>query len=735
MDGYAYNGNLRRLNLEKMKVMDMNFKYIFYFLVFALPLKASEGESHQRRAQAAFMQAAQRHMPADAQNGVRIAENIINELQPHWPFIKQAVKDQLPGMIRAYRNDLRGALNSAQIPAEVRERLPDALGQIDSHVQELADAVENRLPNIIADAIPAATYNQLLTAAAARDQDAILQIVNQNRPQIIGAIRNNLPSIIDAPNVSAETRASVNLIRQNEPQIEQALRARLPALAGTTFSQMTNILARLKRSDAALIQRIQGQLDGINVGNNMIAAAGIGFIREYIQQLPDTVIERSEAEEAELNELINNLPQMINEIDYPSIVRDALAEQREQKRKAEEEKRAQIKWQNTLVWATGGAGLKLGLYNADLLKLGLFGANIATDMLIYKKLQSNRIAKTFNAIKTDYNIFIEELEKYKKALDAFDKEYYDKGFVGKLLVDNRKRRKALSDPLRKYLQTKHALISGYNPFKNETLVPLLLRFATKKATEFIEDHYLITGSITDPRSHKAYIKNEQGQLVEQDRAPFSVITLIKWGQVLINPFSGIANIVSDLYLNGAGWIYNHIRPQEEKEDSKVEKSELSKAQNDKNNDSKDKLSRSEKLFHGGISFLYSPTGKNIAQFIGLGLGAKMYDDASSDIWSEYVISNLDKLLELLQQYKTAKETFKDDSVIKEVDSKIKKFIDKGLDTVSFVPGRLIRQWWAARNTANYKLALTLALPATAYIGYKVWQWFNEIKSKANTVSE
>lgn len=409
-----------------------------------------------------------------------------------------------------------------------------------------------------------------------------------------------------------------------------------------------------------------------------------------VQAMENTQEKLSPEEQAEIDVTIREIPTILEEANYKEIVNKEEQRQAKQEKKKEQAQDEKIKWQNTLLWATAVSSSRFipqfGIYKKDAVEGSFFAANIVSDIFLYKRIHNNRIAKISSLIKTNYLQMLDELEKVQKSQEAFEKEYDEKSMLGKMLVNQRRKKNSLANPLRNYIQQHHSLIK-YNPFKQETIVPLIVRFGVEKATTLLKNKFIEEVSIWDNRYGKVYEENAQGELVESDSRPISLLSILKWGQWFSNPFLAFVRERSNSFVSGMKWF--------------------------------------NKKYKWGIpECIYTPTGRAVIELIGLGWGVKLFDGGSNALWAEYVVGHMDELKKILQEYKKAKESFKQDSEIKRIEKDIKEYVAKGHDTASFIPARLLRQWWTARNSANARISFLIAFPIACIAGWKAYNFFN-----------
>ncbi len=424
-------------------------------------------------------------------------------------------------------------------------------------------------------------------------------------------------------------------------------------------------------------------------------------ILSSVQAMENTQGKLSPEEQAEIDATIREIPTILEEANPEEIIRKEEARQEKQEKKKEEARDNKIRWQNTLLWATAASSSqfipRFGIYNKDAVEGSFFAANIVSDIFLYKRIHNNRIAKITGHVKEHYQQILDELEKVQKAQDAFEKEYDEKSMLGKMLVNHRRKKSSLADPLRNYIQKYHSLIK-YNPFKQETIVPLMVRFGVEKATTLLKSKFLEDISIWDNRYGKVYEKNEYGEVVESDSMPISIVSILKWLQWGSNPFLAFVRDRSDSFVSGMGWF--------------------------------------NKRFKWGIpEWIYSPTGRAIIELIGLGWAVKLFDNGSNALWAEYIVNHMEELKKILEDYKKAKESFKPEAEIKAIEKDIKDYVAKGHDAISFMPARLLRQWWTAKSSANARISFFIAFPIACIAGWKAYNLYKSYMDLENTVPE
>lgn len=389
----------------------------------------------------------------------------------------------------------------------------------------------------------------------------------------------------------------------------------------------------------------------------------------------------------ELNNIIQQAKACAQGISGRQIIQQYKADKAHQHEEKIQGLEKAYKDQNTILLRADCKPIAFGIYKRDLVETTVFAANIAADVLVYKKLQAIRLDHILDSITKNYAQFLDVLLKVKEDQEKWQKEYDDKNAVLKLLTNSKREKNVLLKPLREYLKKEHSYIF-YNPFKQETIVPLLIKFLTEKLGNAAQD-YLIVNYL--PRDNQdwacAYERDENGQLqrVQPVLSLTSGLRFAKW----------ILSLGTGIWFQGAA--------------SNI-----------------DNLGKLNKFCGWGLpKFLFSkPMQVGVELFI-IGWSAKFFDAASTAIWVDYIINNQEDLLELLTEYKKEKESFQDETKVKALEKKIKNFVHKGHEPISFMPAKLLRQWWMVRNSSDTLSSLITFAPLVGFFGWKGYCFYKD----------
>jgi hypothetical protein len=588
----------------------------------------------------------------------------------------------------------------------VRQELPNALPRVQEHV----------------DAI---TSSESLSRDDKRNVQTIVDKLRRQGPELMNTLEQRLTQRINTLAIDEDTRTRLsNLVSINDANaLERALQNEATLLLPVLQQEITALAAKFSADDQqelfSLFLKLTPSLPQLSRAVEERLPQVVNDLKTHgpdaLRRIGTRVLgpQLTPEQQAEFQRIEREGDELLRNTDVDGMIREAEQQIVRDENALEEQKREKVRWQNTLLWATTGTGIRFGLYNQDMLKGSLWAINMMSDMFLYKRLQVIRVAKINNEIKAHYEELLEHLNKLKEAQRTFDKEYDEKSLIGQLLVARKRQRNALADPVRNYIRNQHALIYS-NPFRQETIFPLTLRFIVEKLGSLLEEKYIERVPITDPLHWNYYEYNEQGRRVEQnDLAPFSLVTIARKGvQVLTNPISALTSLIFESGYEGADFIYSRLlKSQGQQAESKI-----------------------AKLGYKALRAVYSQPGKIVLKFLELGAAAKIFDTVSSDLWIDYVLKKQDKLIDILTQYKEAKDSFKDTAVLKEIEARIQKFVQHGHNPVTFVPARLLRQWFSARNSANSQASFFLTLPIAGIAGWKLYRWYKETIGKTETAT-
>jgi hypothetical protein len=418
-----------------------------------------------------------------------------------------------------------------------------------------------------------------------------------------------------------------------------------------------------------------------------------------------------EIDYAEINDALVDAANASQQTDSNQIMAEYEAGQaREAAEELQRVQKAHVE-QNTLLCRVGKYSLSAGIYKRDLIEAALFAFDIQLDWWLYKKLHQIRLETITQSIIKNASELEDVLLKVKNEQSKWQTDFEKKNVLMKALTAVEVQKAMLLSPLKAYLRSKHSYIQ-YNPFKKETIVPLIARLSADKLGKIAHDKLIV--DYASPHLIErtwAYEKNDKGEITMTPPA-ISLTRILKDIRWWISPsFTQSADTaVTALEWFGKVWTWiGKIQNRQEHPDAQVRPPSFNL----------------EKV-------LSSRPFKLTIEFLILGLAVKFFDSASSDIWVDYVITNQEPLLELLTEYRLAKESFKDEATIKGLEKRIKKFISKGHKTVSFLPVALLRQWWTARTRSSVVGACLAITPFVAFAGYKFWKWFYQSPPQTQT---
>ncbi len=382
------------------------------------------------------------------------------------------------------------------------------------------------------------------------------------------------------------------------------------------------------------------------------------------ERAPD-LLEAHKALQEIYNDPANNIQTILEEVQ-----RETQAEERLQR----EEKEDKIKWENTLLFSHDlGRYSRWGLYKRDLVEGGFLGVDIVADVLFYRQLLKRRQAVIFDSLKKDCTAFIRILKKVRRDEEKYEQKYEDQSALGKLFTRDKKNREALLKPIQDHIAQKHTFV-GFWGLNKMTVFPLLFRWGFDKLSNWLESQIISYDSHNIPHMAGklffrndgrwppewcAYQRNEQGELVKTEKTPFSYINIARFIRYLHNPAYASAKFGSSgvQALKTVNTLANLHIPE----------------------------------------FLFYDSVQLGLEFLGLGFSVKMFDSMSATTWTLYCTQHREELLSCLEAYRDALDNPDGaEQTVKEAESKLKEFVEKGHVSKSWLPGSSLRQWWQSR---------------------------------------
>ncbi len=144
-----------------------------------------------------------------------------------------------------------------------------------------------------------------------------------------------------------------------------------------------------------------------------------------------------------------------------------------------------IKHQNILYTSPD---YSVGLYKQDLVNAGFFASYIMADSLLHKKLMAGTVDKTMRAIIKDLDGLIAVLERTKNSEDRFEERMAFTAYQGDTSLGKGRRRYALFNPLRRYLNRVHKVDSVMN---SRVLYALALSWGWDRVSGWLEKELVV----------------------------------------------------------------------------------------------------------------------------------------------------------------------------------------------------------------------------------------------------
>lgn len=367
-----------------------------------------------------------------------------------------------------------------------------------------------------------------------------------------------------------------------------------------------------------------------------------------------------------------------------------------------------IKWENTLLFSHDlGRFSRWGLYKRDLIEGGFLGIDIAADVLFYRQLLKRRQAVIFESLKKDCTAFIRALKEVRTAEEQYEQKYDDQSALGKLFTQDKKNREALLKPIQDHITEKHTFV-GFWGLNKMTVFPLLFRWGFDKFSNWLESQIISYDGHNIPHMAAtmlsrnngrnngrmppewcAYQPNEQGELVQTEKTPFSYINFARFLRWMHNPGYASAKFGS----SGA-----------------------------------QTLKKLNTLANLHIpEFLFSTGAQLGLEFLGLGFSAKMFDTMSATTWTLYCTQHREELLSSLEAYRDALDNPDGaEKTVKEAESKLKKLVEKGHASKSWLPGSSLRQWWQARSIGENRIPFWTKVGVAGILAVKGYMLYRSV---------
>jgi len=424
----------------------------------------------------------------------------------------------------------------------------------------------------------------------------------------------------------------------------------------------------------------------------------IPFVNQPID--PHPAVEEPNLTPKERAEILVNAQKAIDSmqgvnIDTKKIIDDFNREQKERVDAADQDETNTIQWQNTIL--LGHPSSPVAIYNKDLVTASSLLVNLVAINALNNQLHECRINHILTSLTDNPDTWITLFEEAKEEKEKLDQEWLEKDILEKVLSKFKKSPYEKGQELKALIEKEHNFI-GYNPFKQDLLVPLCTTFATQKITSFAEGKLLAKNACKEAAFY-AFSKDEDGNLQQHANPilPLSATSVAKWwffpglatewGDMVPDIKKGLPNISTDVY-HEAFLTY---------------------------------LGVPKELY----AILNSPITNFIIQIFSLGLGTKMMNNMYQSCWRIYIYEKQEQLIELLYAYKDVK-SLPDKAPKKEsVLSELKQFVIEG-NTMSTL--NELSRWSLFKDQAFSSISFYRSLPIW---GIVAWKWRNEIAEQLN----
>lgn len=357
----------------------------------------------------------------------------------------------------------------------------------------------------------------------------------------------------------------------------------------------------------------------------------------------------------------------------------------------------------TIVFSVDTPIWPVGIIKRDLYDIGLMGVNYIIDKLVYDKLQNMRIEHVCNIVLENPEEFENELIKLKSATQKWAENLL---LSNQVFANIPVQRMSIEKPLRAYLSKKHKLIN-LNPFKKELLVPYAVRYiADNMIRDFEAKHLQYHPNLNDfPSYFMDAISGHQPGVAGQ-RFIISAFTVFRIGKLFFNiknPYFFWTDAMRNLSVLGS--LIKFSMMANVPDNGAV-------AQNN---------TFSNRLSNGSLNLIkqicHSPHLPHAINIATIAFSAKIFDDISSAIWSEFVIINKDKLIELLSEYRKEKTISSTSNKTKEAENKLITLIKMGHQRP------LNPTWKISRLASRVNLASYTLWPLLTYVGWKSYSFY------------
>lgn len=398
-----------------------------------------------------------------------------------------------------------------------------------------------------------------------------------------------------------------------------------------------------------------------------------------------------DASMADARVAIGQIPQILQEVQQDQRDREEAEERRIEEAHID---------QNTILFATPQNALpfRIAFFKRDLIVGGLFLANMASEVAMYKLIKRFRVQRIKDYM-FEHDQEVENLLTHiKNELLKIDYAVEDKKMTEKEAAVEKKKALAL---IKKFADTEHTLKNAL--LSKEILVTIAGRLLAEKALDSLEKALITPQVLPLPYYQDSYEYNANGERIQCADRPISVVSLIRFvNALLFNPRDMMNILVGDLgdYLSA-------------KTASGAE--------------------MANEFFGLGIpKFVFNPVVKMATrltvQVTTLVWAAKKFDAKIHIDWITYLEKNHQKLLPLIQEYKALKNSAASDDVkkLKAIESQIEAFIKAGHESSAWNFSNDYRAWFQSKNESSgqidwyQKVALFGVL---AFKGYQIYRAF------------
>jgi len=324
---------------------------------------------------------------------------------------------------------------------------------------------------------------------------------------------------------------------------------------------------------------------------------------------------------------------------------------------------------------------RIALFKRDLITGGMYLANLASDVLMYKLIKKFRVERITEYMLEHHQEVENLLTHINDELLKIDYAVEDKKMTEAQAGIEKKKFIAL---IKTFVEKEHTLQSAF--FNKEILATIIGRLVVEKVTDGIESSLISNKVPTQmfgfdvtmplpPFMQASYERNEAGERVAcQDGPvpPISVVSLVR----TVNAFLFNTGDLGKIFWADVGDM------------------------------AQDGLKTANSMFGLGIpKVFFNPHVRSATrlatQIASLAWAVKIFDAQSHQGWIVHLEKNHAELLPLMQEYKALKNSATPDDLkkLKDVEKKIEAFIAKGHES-SWVPGSDCRSWFSAKGLGS-----------------------------------